>query len=133
MEFEFTLPATHDAPQLVAMQWEQFATTAGIPSKVVFAADHALTEHVQNLVDHSQANGLSVTFNAHEGRLFLTVQDDGIAYNPLDAPEPDFSLPLEQRPIGGLGVHLMRKLMDSVHYERRDGKNWLAMEKGWTQ
>ncbi len=133
MESEFTLPATHDAAQLVAEHWERFAATADIPSKVAFAADHALTEHIQNLVDHGHANGLSVTFNALDGRLVLTVEDDGVAYNPLDAPEPDLSLPIEQRPIGGLGVHLMRKLMDSVHYKRTDGKNRLEMVKGWTR
>ena len=132
MESELTLPATHDAAQVVAERWESFVGAAGVPVKVAFAADHALTEHVQNLVDHGGANGLTVTFSSQEGRLHLTILDDGVPYNPLDAPEPDLSLPLEQRPIGGLGVHLMRRLMDSVHYERRDGKNRLEMVKCWT-
>lgn len=131
MESEFSLPVTHDAAQLVAAQWELFAASERLPSKVSFAADHALTEHIQNLVDHARAHQLTVTFQAQQGQLLLTILDDGIAYNPLEAPEPDLSLPLEQRPIGGLGVHLMRKLMDTVHYERREGKNRLEMVKRW--
>lgn len=49
--------------------------------------------------------------------------DDGRPFDPLSLPEPNLSLPLEERPIGGLGVHLVRKLMTSVSYRRADGKN----------
>jgi len=55
----------------------------------------------------------------------MMVVDDGPEFDPLSAVEPDRSLGIEERPIGGLGLALVRRLMDEVHYERRDGKNRL--------
>jgi len=59
-------------------------------------------------------------------RVTATVTDDAPAYDPLARAEVDITLPLEERPIGGLGVHLEKKLMDSARYERRDGRNILT-------
>jgi serine/threonine-protein kinase RsbW len=59
----------------------------------------------------------------------VTVTDDGHPFNPLDLPEPDTSLPMEDRPIGGLGIHLLRKMSDRMEYERRDGKNQVTLRK----
>jgi serine/threonine-protein kinase RsbW len=61
--------------------------------------------------------------------LQLTVLDDAPPFDPLEAPEPDTTLPVEQRPLGGLGIFLVRKLMDEVQYERRDGRNRVACRK----
>ena len=55
--------------------------------------------------------------------------DDGPGFDPLSAPEPDTSLGIEERPIGGLGIALVRRLMDHVEYERRDGKNRLRLRR----
>jgi len=57
------------------------------------------------------------------------VEDDGKPFDPLQAPPPDLSLPLERRPIGGLGIHLIRNLMDEVSYARVGGRNVLKMVK----
>src|SRR4051812_3560217 len=56
------------------------------------------------------------------------VTDRAPPFDPLSRPDVDTSLPLDERPIGGLGVHLVKKLMDTTHYERRDGQNILTME-----
>lgn len=58
--------------------------------------------------------------------LQVEVRDRGRAYNPLDAPVPDLTLDVEDRPIGGLGVFLVRQLADSVTYSREDGENVLS-------
>lgn len=65
-------------------------------------------------------------------RLFvLRLRDRGIAFNPLKEEEPDVSLTAGERQIGGLGIFLVRKNVDEVSYEYRDGQNVLTMRKGY--
>ena len=59
----------------------------------------------------------------------LVFMDEGIPYNPLAKEDPDISLPAEQRQIGGLGVFLVKKNVDYVGYEHKDGKNVLTIRK----
>lgn len=59
----------------------------------------------------------------------ITFIDEGIAYNPLTAPDPDVTLAAEDREIGGLGVFMVKKTMDEITYRREDGKNILTIRK----
>ena len=59
----------------------------------------------------------------------ITFVDHGVPYDPLAKPDPDVALPAAERPIGGLGVFLTKKLMDGVSYEYRDGQNILTLTK----
>ena len=61
--------------------------------------------------------------------LSIQVADDGVAFNPLLAPEPDLDLAIDQRPVGGLGIHLMRTMMDDLEYKRVNGQNLLTVRK----
>lgn len=61
--------------------------------------------------------------------LTLTFIDDGVRYDPLARPDPDFTLPVDERPIGGLGVFLVKELVDEAHYEYKEGKNILTVRK----
>jgi serine/threonine-protein kinase RsbW len=70
---------------------------------------------------------INICFEDH--KIFLTVEDDGIAFNPLLKEDADISLPAEERAIGGLGIHFVRKLMDTIRYERKNEKNILTMMK----
>jgi serine/threonine-protein kinase RsbW len=63
------------------------------------------------------------------GELKAEVEDDGQPFNPLEAPEVDTTKPLEERTIGGLGIHLVRKLMDGLDYQRQGDRNLLTMKK----
>ena len=98
--------------------------------KDVLALHLALEEAVTNVINHGYADGQPHTFIVELAtagrRVTATVTDDAPAYDPLARAEVDTTLPLEQRPIGGLGVHLVKKLMDSARYERRDGRNILT-------
>ena len=62
-------------------------------------------------------------------RLSIAITDDGHFFNPLEHPEPDMSLPVEERPIGGLGIHLLRKMADHIEYERTSERNRLRIHK----
>ena len=63
------------------------------------------------------------------GGLTLTFIDGGVPYNPLERPDPDLTLPAEERPIGGLGVFLVKKIVDEARYEYKEGKNILTVRK----
>jgi len=60
-------------------------------------------------------------------RLTVTITDDGVPFNPLSVEAPDTDLSLEDREVGGLGIHLVRNLVDDVSYHRRIGKNVLTL------
>jgi anti-sigma regulatory factor (Ser/Thr protein kinase) len=64
-----------------------------------------------------------------DGELVIEVEDDGRPFNPLQIPPPDMDRPLEQRSVGGLGLHLVRELTSSIEYTRREEKNHLVMRK----
>ena len=58
-----------------------------------------------------------------------SVEDDGLPFNPLEAPEPDLDSPIETRQIGGLGIHLVRNVTDGLEYRRNEGRNRLVIRK----
>jgi anti-sigma regulatory factor (Ser/Thr protein kinase) len=97
----------------------------------VLALQLALEEAVTNVINHGYADGQPHTFTvelaADDRRVTVVVTDDAPTYDPLARAEVDITLPLEDRPIGGLGVHLVKKLLDSARYERRDGRNILTL------
>ena len=61
----------------------------------------------------------------------ITFRDHGVAYNPLEKEDPDVTLSAEERPIGGLGIYLVKQAMDRVEYEYKDGYNILTIEKSF--
>lgn len=61
----------------------------------------------------------------------ITFRDHGTAYNPLEKEDPDVTLSAEERPIGGLGIYLVKQAMDRVEYEYKDGYNILTIEKSF--
>ena len=72
---------------------------------------------------------IDVDMRVADGRLVVQVTDDDRAFNPMEAPAPDLSLPIEERPIGGLGLYLLRTLSDVMTYERRDRLNCVTLVK----
>jgi ubiquinone/menaquinone biosynthesis C-methylase UbiE/anti-sigma regulatory factor (Ser/Thr protein kinase) len=91
----------------------------------------AIEELVTNCIKYgyrdTAAHVIDIALSIVDRSLRMEVIDDGQPFNPLDAPAPDLSLPLEKRPIGGLGLHLLRALADDVRYERQDGTNRLLL------
>jgi anti-sigma regulatory factor (Ser/Thr protein kinase) len=66
---------------------------------------------------------------SNSGECVITFVDSGIEYNPLNTPEPDVTLPLEKRKIGGLGIFIVKKFMDRIDYERKGNENILTLVK----
>ncbi len=97
--------------------------------KVKMAVDEACT----NVFEHAykgQKGRLELEAECTSRRLFVSIRDWGRSFDPTAVPVPDGSLPIEKRPIGGLGIYLIRKVMDTVEYrfEGEEG-NCLTLEK----
>ncbi len=101
------------------------------PPDLIFKVNLALDELSVNIVNYGKdASEIEVSMVADAESVTVEISDDGPPFDPLtEAAQPNVDAPLEDRPIGGLGIHLVRELMDELHYRREDGKNRLAMVK----
>ena len=86
-------------------------------------------ELVLNIVDYANSDYLDVEIIRDEKSITLRFHDGGIPFNPLEKEEPDFTIPLEDRKIGGLGIVMVTKYMDTVTYERTGEENILTVRK----
>lgn len=108
---------------------ETFCQTNGICEDDTLNINLVLDEAVINVIAHGYQDAaeheIEVRLLLEGCRLTIQIADDGVPYNPLDAPAPRFDLPIEERPIGGLGVHIMKTLADTVEYRRENARNHL--------
>jgi serine/threonine-protein kinase RsbW len=111
-----------------------FWSAAGLPPAAVFPFELALEEVFVNVVTHGTPAGgpvpqVDVALEHSGDFVILTVEDDGLPFDPLSVPDPDVEAPIEARAVGGLGIFLVRELMDDVSYSRAGGRNHLRMSK----
>ena len=103
----------------------------GLAPSLAMRINLALEEAVCNVILYAYPQGtvgqMDLDAVRDGNRLRFTLCDRGKAFDPTTAPEADLTAPVEDRPIGGLGIHLLRSIMDSISYQRRDGKNVLTM------
>jgi anti-sigma regulatory factor (Ser/Thr protein kinase) len=94
----------------------------------------AIEELVTNCIKYAYPAGeehvISIELRLVDRTLALSVTDDGRPFNPLEAPAPNLDLPPEERPIGGLGIHLLRQLADGMDYVRMNYQNRVTL---WMQ
>jgi anti-sigma regulatory factor (Ser/Thr protein kinase) len=130
---ELILKHTLEDKQRVLPALEGFARDHRLPSRVLQAADLALEEHLTNLLAYAYEDTAPhdiVVRLTVENRCFqIEVEDDGRPFNPLSHAPVDTSLPLSEKPLGGLGIHLIRSLMDEAVYRREGDKNILRLRK----
>jgi len=111
----------------------QFGELHDVPSRTLYAVNLALDELVTNVVLYGFEDpaGREVLINIATvgSELTASVADDGKEFNPLTVKAPDLNAGLAERDIGGLGIHLVRSLMDHVNYQREDAKNVLTVRK----
>ena len=105
---------------------------AGCPSKIQMQIQLAVEEIFVNIASYAYAPGTGkagISVDITDGIVRIIFEDSGAPFDPLAEKEPDVTLPAEKRRIGGLGIFLVRKLMDHVSYKYKDGKNILTIEK----
>jgi anti-sigma regulatory factor (Ser/Thr protein kinase) len=104
-----------------------------LPSELRFVFDLALEEVFANLATHGRGPGLplrvTVRLDVRDDCVVLEIRDDGVPFDPLAAPAPDLRAPLEDRPIGGLGLHLIRESFPDLRYEREGEENVLTLPR----
>ena len=109
------------------------AVDAGLSERQTLNLHLIAEEAATNIVNYSGATMMELCAWQKDGSLYLSFADDGIPFDPTLHPEPDLTLPIEQRAIGGLGIYYIRKLSDGMTYRRQDGKNiltiWKTLEK----
>jgi anti-sigma regulatory factor (Ser/Thr protein kinase) len=108
---------------------EQFQPSPAALHLVLLAIEELVTNCIKYAYRDADEHIVVVELNVADRNLTLTVIDDGQPFDPLAAPRPDLTLDIEDRPIGGLGIHLLRKLADTMTYERRDDTNRLTLTK----
>lgn len=96
---------------------------------VSLAIEELVTNCIKYAYDDAADHVIDIVLSIEGVALNMEVIDDGRAFNPLEAAAPDLSLPIDKRPIGGLGLYLLREFADEVVYERRDGTNRLTLTK----
>lgn len=132
---ELTVEAVLDNLELVTSFVDERLEAVECPGKVQAKIHIAIDEIFSNIAHYAYCpkTGM-VTVQVEVVRdpltLYITFIDQGIPYNPLSMPDPDISLPAEERRIGGLGIYMVRNSMDDVSYEYRNGKNILTITAG---
>jgi serine/threonine-protein kinase RsbW len=124
-----------DAANLPALTQflNEFWQAASLPPALESPFELALEEVFMNVVMHgatpSSVPWVEVSLDVADGGLTMTVEDDGRPFDPLSLPPPDVAASLSERPVGGLGVYLVRQMMDAVTYSRVGTRNRLTMTK----
>jgi Serine phosphatase RsbU, regulator of sigma subunit len=113
---------------------EQLGAQLGLPPAWVMKLNLALEEAVSNIIlyaykEQPQGQQIEIRASYCDNSLRLTIIDGGEAFDPRLQDDPDISLPVEERPIGGLGVFLIKQIMDKVEYQRINDKNILILSK----
>jgi anti-sigma regulatory factor (Ser/Thr protein kinase) len=112
---------------------EHFADANGLSDDDRFAINLVLDEVVINIIKYAygddREHGIEVALHLDGETLTIDVRDDGRPFDPLALPPPDLDLPIEKRPIGGLGVFLVRSTMETVRYRRDGDRNVLTMTR----
>ena len=112
---------------------DTIAETIGLDMSLTMSLNLAIEEAVVNVMDYAYPAGTTgnVTIDVEGDKEWLTfiISDRGIPFDPTLKKEVDITLPAEERSIGGLGIHLVRQIMDSISYERTDGTNVLTLRK----
>lgn len=126
--------ATKENLETVTAFLDEILDEKDCPLKVRLQIDLALEEMYINIANYAYTPKtgemeLRVEFDEAERELTLVLIDSGIPYDPLAKKDPDVTLSAEKRKIGGLGIYLVKKTMDSMTYERRDGRNIVTMKK----
>ena len=128
-----TKPATQENLALFLSLVDVLAQRHGLPEQAVgdlrLLAEEACTNVVLHAFEGSEAGEMTLRVGYDDGVVELLIEDDGRPFDPDSAPAPSLAGAVEERSVGGLGWHLIRRLSDEVAYERDDGRNRLTLRK----
>ncbi len=109
------------------------AEEVALDMSLAMSLNLAIEEAVVNVMEYAYPDGekgdVEIEVTVDEGWLTFIISDSGIAFDPTTKEDADTTLSAEERPIGGLGIFLVRQLMDTIEYQRTNGKNVLTLRK----
>ena len=112
---------------------EEIGNDFSLSPEVVFNLNLVLEEAVVNIINYAypkeEHEKIYLSAKLHNDSIILVLTDTGKEFDPTMVPDTDITLSADERPIGGLGIFLIRQIMNEVKYERIDGKNVLTLEK----
>lgn len=112
---------------------EEVGEELDLPLSLVMSLNLVLEEAVANIILYAYPAKMNDEITIHvakkEQMLVFTITDSGIAFDPTQAEEADITLSIEERPIGGLGIYLIKKIMNEVEYQRIEGNNVFTLKK----
>ena len=114
---------------------KQIGEQMNLPHELVINLNLAMEEAVSNVIFYGfeNRNGeIEITFSLKDGKLVFTIVDDGVEFDLTLKENPDTTLSVEERPVGGLGIFLIKQIMNEIEYRRENGKNILIMSKSIT-
>lgn len=130
---EVKLPSSLAAVAELHAAVTHFCKLRTIHPDIEFKIDLALEEVFTNIVRHGyddrRPHEIVIRFKSNRDRVRISIEDDGRRFNPLLAPKVDINAVLAERRVGGLGIHLVRRLMDQVRYQCRPAGNQLVLIK----
>jgi len=133
MEYSLTLHNDVQELSLLTAFIDAISEENGIDMMESMNINLSVEEAVVNVMKYAYQKGTTgevwVNATVTDGLLTISITDCGAPFDPGDKKDPDINLPAEERPIGGLGIFLVRQLMDTVTYQRADGKNILTLTK----
>ena len=133
LQRSITLPNDIEKVPVLAEFVDEVCEIVGFDMSTTMGINLALEEAVVNVMSYAYQPGTTGNVNieaiANETRLKFIISDWGTPFDPTAEKEVDTTLSAEERPIGGLGIHLVRQIMDSINYERIDGMNVLTLRK----
>jgi anti-sigma regulatory factor (Ser/Thr protein kinase) len=131
---ELTIAATVENIEVVTDFVDQQLEELACPMKAQMQINIAIDELFSNIAHYSynpEVGQATVRVEVVENPLAVTITfiDNGIPYDPLAKEDPDLTLSAEERQIGGLGIYMVKKSMDEITYEYKDGQNILSIKK----
>ncbi len=136
-ELNVTIPARLSEVRELSSMVEEFGDANGLPDPKVFVINLALDELITNTVTHGLEDKadaeIRIRMRVRADTLILVMEDNGQPFDPTENTNADITSSLEERAIGGLGLHLVKSFADRVSYEFVEGRNRLTMEHDLTR
>lgn len=112
---------------------ESFLTGCDITEDTRHVCSIAIDEIVTNIISYAyndqDQHKITVTLTLQNEEISGAIEDDGQPFDPLNFPLPDIEQPIEDRSIGGLGIHIVRRMMDQIEYQRQGNRNRISFVK----
>jgi sigma-B regulation protein RsbU (phosphoserine phosphatase) len=130
---DIRIPNKQEAIADATDRFRTFAEEHGVPTQDVMRVNLVFDEILSNIISYAYQDDagheIKIGIDLTAEKLLVSIEDDGIPFNPFAREEPDTSLSIEDREIGGLGIHLVKNVMDEVTYHRRQDANLLVLSK----